>query len=96
MEESALPAVQALQDTSPNQLSLLFFGRDWSLLPQKRPRPVLRDCFEWALGEKTEPRRYPLTENPADPELASETELRALPVNAGPTVPRTGTGALLS
>ncbi len=36
----------------------------------------MRDLVQWTLKEKTEPGRFPLTENPADPELASETELR--------------------
>ena len=51
-----------------------FFGRHWSLLPQEEARPILRDVFHWALEVKTEPHRFPLTEDPADPELASENE----------------------
>ena len=52
-----------------------FFGRHWNLLPREEARPILRDVFQWAIEEKTEPRRFPLTNDPADPDLASENEL---------------------
>ena len=49
-----------------------FFGRYWRLLPPDEARPVLADVFHWALEVKTETRRFPLTDNPGDPELTSE------------------------
>ena len=52
-----------------------FFGRHRNLLPREEARPILRDVFQWAIEEKTEPRRFPLTNDPADPDLASENEL---------------------
>ena len=51
-----------------------FFGRHWSLLSAEDGRPILRDVLQWALEVKTEPRRFPLTGNPEDPDLASESE----------------------
>lgn len=53
------------------------FGRYWGLLPEEEARPVLRELLQWSLDVKCEPRRFPLTEDPADPELASENELMA-------------------
>lgn len=57
---------------------IAFFGRHWSLLPQTEARPVLNEILQWALEKKTEPISFPLTltENPVDPHLTSETELR--------------------
>jgi hypothetical protein len=55
---------------------IAFFGSHWTLLPQEEARQVLNDVLQRALQTKTEPSRLPLTENPADPELTSETELR--------------------
>jgi len=51
-----------------------FFGRYWSLLPRETARPVLRELVHCALAVKSEPCRCPLTDNPEDPELASEKE----------------------
>jgi hypothetical protein len=39
-----------------------------------RPWPVLRELVDWVLDMKSEPREYPLTENPDDPKLASGRE----------------------
>jgi hypothetical protein len=51
-----------------------FFGRDWNLLPREVATPVLRELVHWALDVKSEPHRFPLTDDPADPDLASENE----------------------
>jgi hypothetical protein len=48
------------------------FGRYWNLLPAEAARPVLIELADWVLRVKREPREYALTENPADPKLASE------------------------
>jgi hypothetical protein len=52
------------------------FGRHWSLLPREEARSVLLDLYQSALDVKAEPHRFALTDNPADPDLNSETELR--------------------
>ncbi len=44
-------------------------------LAGEKARPILGELLEWALEAKCQPRRFPLTGNPADPELASENEL---------------------
>ncbi len=36
--------------------------------------PVLSELVHWALDAKSEPRRYPLSADPADSDLASENE----------------------
>jgi hypothetical protein len=53
-----------------------FFGQYWSLLPVEEAWPVLLSLGQSALDLKTELHGFPLTDNPADPVLASETELR--------------------
>jgi hypothetical protein len=50
------------------------FGRYWNLLPRQVATPVLRELVVRALDMKSEPREYPLTENPQDPKLASGQE----------------------
>lgn len=51
-----------------------FLGRYWSLLPPEEAGPLLIEVFHWAFGLKTESHSFPLTENPEDPQLASERE----------------------
>jgi hypothetical protein len=43
-------------------------------LPREVATPVLRELVAWALDMKSEPREYPLTENPEDPKLGSGQE----------------------
>ncbi len=60
-----------------------FFSRYWSLAPREVATSVLKELVPWALGMNSEPRRYPLSENLADPDLASEQEfylLQLMPV----------------
>ncbi len=52
-----------------------FFGRYWNLLLREVATPVLTELVRWALDVKSEPRRFPLTENPDDPDLAENERL---------------------
>lgn len=53
---------------------IIFFGRYWNLLSPQVVAPVLEELVEYASGMESEPRRFPLTENPEDPELTSQKE----------------------
>jgi hypothetical protein len=52
------------------------FSLHWNLLRREVAAPVLRELVDWALEMKSEPREYPLTENPEDPKLSSEQEFQ--------------------
>lgn len=52
------------------------FSRLWNLLPREVAAPIVRELADWALGMKSEPREYPLTENLEDPRLTSDQEFQ--------------------
>ena len=48
-----------------------FIARHWNLLPREEASRILKEIVQWILGVQTEPRRFPITGNPEDPELPS-------------------------
>lgn len=52
----------------------MFVGRYWKLLPSEEATDVLRGLVQSALDMKSDPRSFPLTDDPAAPALHSQTE----------------------
>ena len=57
-----------------------FIARHWNLLPREKASRILKEIVQWILGAvQTEPRRFPITGNPEDPELPSPLILCSFP-----------------